>query len=42
VAAKAAADGYTLVMATIGELAITPVLFKDVPYDFSAILRRSH
>jgi tripartite-type tricarboxylate transporter receptor subunit TctC len=33
-AAKAAPDGYTLVMATIGELAITPVLFKDVPYDF--------
>jgi tripartite-type tricarboxylate transporter receptor subunit TctC len=33
-AAKAVPDGYTLVMATIGELAITPVLFKDVPYDF--------
>ena len=33
-AAKAAPDGYTLVLATIGELAITPVLFKDVPYDF--------
>jgi tripartite-type tricarboxylate transporter receptor subunit TctC len=33
-AAKAPPDGYTLVMATIGELAITPVLFKDVPYDF--------
>jgi len=32
-AAKAAPDGYTLVMATIGEAAITPVLFKDVPYD---------
>jgi tripartite-type tricarboxylate transporter receptor subunit TctC len=31
--AKAPPDGYTLVMATIGELAITPVLFKDVPYD---------
>jgi tripartite-type tricarboxylate transporter receptor subunit TctC len=33
-AAKAPPDGYTLVMATIGELSITPVLFKDVPYDF--------
>jgi tripartite-type tricarboxylate transporter receptor subunit TctC len=32
-AAKAPADGYTLVMATIGEVAITPALFKDVPYD---------
>jgi tripartite-type tricarboxylate transporter receptor subunit TctC len=32
-AAKAPPDGYTLIMATIGELAITPVLFKDVPYD---------
>jgi tripartite-type tricarboxylate transporter receptor subunit TctC len=32
-AAKAAPDGYTLIMATIGELAITPILFKDVPYD---------
>jgi tripartite-type tricarboxylate transporter receptor subunit TctC len=32
-AAKAPPDGYTLIMATIGELAITPILFKDVPYD---------
>jgi tripartite-type tricarboxylate transporter receptor subunit TctC len=32
-AAKASPDGYTLVMATIGEAAIAPVLFKDVPYD---------
>jgi tripartite-type tricarboxylate transporter receptor subunit TctC len=40
-AAKSAADGYTLVMATIGEAAIAPVLFKDVPYgierDFAPI-----
>src|SRR5437867_4881758 len=32
-AAKAAPDGYTLVMATIGEAAIAPVLFKDAPYN---------
>jgi tripartite-type tricarboxylate transporter receptor subunit TctC len=32
-AAKAAPDGHTLVMATIGEAAIVPLLFKDVPYD---------
>jgi tripartite-type tricarboxylate transporter receptor subunit TctC len=32
-AAKAPADGYTLVMATGGDFAITPALFKDVPYD---------
>ena len=40
-AAKAPPDGYTLVMATIGEVAITPALFKDVPYsvenDFAPI-----
>jgi tripartite-type tricarboxylate transporter receptor subunit TctC len=40
-AAKAPADGHTLVMATIGEVAITPALFKDVPYsvdnDFAPI-----
>src|SRR6516165_11696108 len=34
-AAKAAPDGYTLVMATIGEAAITPVLFRDAPYDMA-------
>jgi tripartite-type tricarboxylate transporter receptor subunit TctC len=32
-AAKAPPDGYTLVVATIGEAAITPVLFKDAPYN---------
>src|SRR5712691_12941837 len=31
-AAKAAPDGYTMVMATIGEAAISPILFKDAPY----------
>jgi tripartite-type tricarboxylate transporter receptor subunit TctC len=32
-AAKSAADGYTLVMATGGDVAINPALFKEVPYD---------
>jgi tripartite-type tricarboxylate transporter receptor subunit TctC len=32
-AAKAVPDGYTLVLATIGEAAVSPVLFKEVPYD---------
>jgi tripartite-type tricarboxylate transporter receptor subunit TctC len=31
--AKAAADGYTLVMVTTGDVAINPALFKDAPYD---------
>src|SRR5262245_33636032 len=31
-AAKGAPDGHTLVLATIGEAAVSPVLFKDVPY----------
>ena len=32
-AAKAAPDGYTVVMATGGDVAINPVLFRDMPYD---------
>jgi tripartite-type tricarboxylate transporter receptor subunit TctC len=32
-AAKAAADGYTMVMATGGDVAINPAMFKDMPYD---------
>jgi tripartite-type tricarboxylate transporter receptor subunit TctC len=32
-AAKSAPDGYTLVMVTAGDVAINPVLFKDIPYD---------
>src|SRR5215210_3293458 len=32
-AAKAAPDGHTVVMASGGDVAINPVLFKDVPYD---------
>ena len=38
--AKAPADGYTLTMATIGDVAINPALFKDMPYqwdDFAPI-----
>jgi tripartite-type tricarboxylate transporter receptor subunit TctC len=31
--ARAPADGYTLVVGTIGEFAINPALYKDVPYD---------
>ena len=31
--AKAAPDGYTLLMAHTGEFAVNPALFKDVPYD---------
>jgi tripartite-type tricarboxylate transporter receptor subunit TctC len=32
-AAKAAPDGYTLVVATGGEYTITPAIFRDMPYD---------
>jgi tripartite-type tricarboxylate transporter receptor subunit TctC len=32
-AAKAPADGYTLLMAHTGEFAVNPAVFKDVPYD---------
>jgi tripartite-type tricarboxylate transporter receptor subunit TctC len=32
-AAKAAPDGYTLVLVTAGDVAINPTLFKDIPYD---------
>src|SRR5262249_9020189 len=30
---KAAPDGYTLLVPTVGELTINPALFKDVPYN---------
>jgi len=33
-AARASADGYTLLSAHTGEFAVTPLLFKTKPYDF--------
>ncbi len=33
-AARATADGYTLLSAHTGEFAVTPLLFKETPYDF--------
>jgi tripartite-type tricarboxylate transporter receptor subunit TctC len=39
--AKAAPDGYTLTMATVGDVSINPVMFKSMPYnmerDFDSI-----
>jgi tripartite-type tricarboxylate transporter receptor subunit TctC len=38
--AKAAPDGYTLVMATVGDVSVNPSLFNDMPYkweDFAPI-----
>ena len=38
--AKAAPDGYTLIMATVGDVSVNPSLFRDVPYrweDFAPI-----
>src|SRR6185312_195601 len=39
--AKAAPDGYTLTMATVGDVSINPALFKEMPYnmerDFASI-----
>ena len=32
--ARATADGYTLLSAHTGEFAVTPLLFKETPYDF--------
>src|SRR5271169_4116070 len=32
-AARSAPDGYTLLLATAGEITIDPTLFKNVPYD---------
>lgn len=32
-AAKAPADGYVLLVGTVGEFTINPSLFKDIPYD---------
>jgi tripartite-type tricarboxylate transporter receptor subunit TctC len=34
--ARSDADGYTLVMCTVGDVAINPALFKDMPYNVDA------
>jgi tripartite-type tricarboxylate transporter receptor subunit TctC len=33
--AKAAPDGYTLTMATVGDVTVNPALFKDIPFRWS-------
>jgi len=37
-AARAAPDGYTLVLGTVGTLVVNPVIFRDLPYDPSVDL----
>jgi tripartite-type tricarboxylate transporter receptor subunit TctC len=32
-AARAPADGYTLIVGTVGEFTINPALYRDIPYD---------
>ncbi|AMR81214.1 Bug family tripartite tricarboxylate transporter substrate binding protein [Cupriavidus nantongensis] len=36
VAAKSSADGYTLLMGSVGEFGINPTLYKKLPYDAAA------
>lgn len=38
IVAKAAPDGYTLLMAHTGELAVSPWIFKNIPFDYHADL----
>ena len=40
--AKAPADGYTLTMATVGDVAINPALFKDMPYKWERFRADQH